>query len=446
MEYTNDLERILDSDRVLYRFITGSTAYGTAINNVSDIDTSGVFITDPKCMFGMHQGYSDYVHDARQDNRLYELKKWVHSLLASAPSMLESLFIPEDKILFKNPIIEPFFENRNMFLTKACYNPFYGFMRSQVEKCRGLNKKITNPMLERKEVLDFCYVPYKEGSTKVENWLDYRGMKQEYCGLNNIDNMVMTHALFYDWGRHFKEEKLFDYTIFNAWCDRQELTSEVTDLFKEGKISEEEYKKRYKNAQLAQMYEYICKTYGLLMGDENMFIEWYEYQCSHIKDYKGIVVKDNQNDIKLSSIAKHDIRLTVMCFNINAYSQHCRQYLEWQTWNKEKNQARYESNLDKSYDAKNIAHCFRVMEMCKEILEGKGLIVDRRVAGDAEFLKEIRNHKFEYEEIMTMLEIKKAEINKAYENTTLPEKIDYDAVNDMLIEIQKEWIRKKHFM
>lgn len=42
---------------------------------------------------------------------------------------------------------------------------------------------------------------------------------------------------------------------------------------------------------------------------------------------------------------------------------------------KECNPKRYESNLDKTYDSKNMMHCFRLMHMASEIAEGKGVIL-----------------------------------------------------------------------
>lgn len=48
------------------------------------------------------------------------------------------------------------------------------------------------------------------------------------------------------------------------------------------------------------------------------------------------------------------------------------------------NPKRYESNLDKNYDSKNMMHCFRLMHMAGEIAEGKGMILQR--TWDRQFL------------------------------------------------------------
>lgn len=82
-------------------------------------------------------------------------------------------------------------------------------------------------------------------------------------------------------------------------------------------------------------------------------------------------------------------------------------------------------------------HCMRLISMGQEIAEGKGIILDRREAGDREFLMNIRNHKYEYDELMEFVKEKKAKMDEAIAKSNLPEHIDKDLVNDILIEIRK---------
>lgn len=44
-------------------------------------------------------------------------------------------------------------------------------------------------------------------------------------------------------------------------------------------------------------------------------------------------------------------------------------------------------------------HCFRLIHMAGEIAEGKGLQLER--TWDKQFLMDVRNHTFEYEEILS---------------------------------------------
>jgi hypothetical protein len=58
-----------------------------------------------------------------------------------------------------------------------------------------------------------------------------------------------------------------------------------------------------------------------------------------------------------------------MNFNKDSYSIYCREYKEYQEWEKKRNEQRYQSTLShgKSYDAKNMMHTFRLLNMAEEI-------------------------------------------------------------------------------
>jgi hypothetical protein len=74
--------------------------------------------------------------------------------------------------------------------------------------------------------------------------------------------------------------------------------------------------------------------------------------------------------------------------------------------------------------------------MGKEIAEGRGIILNR--TEDREYLMNIRNHKFEYDELMAKIDADKEALDKAIANSTIRETIDVDFVNDLLIEMRKK--------
>ena len=81
-------------------------------------------------------------------------------------------------------------------------------------------------------------------------------------------------------------------------------------------------------------------------------------------------------------------------------------------------------------------HCFRLMHMATEIAEGKGMILQR--TWDRQFLMDVRNHKYEYDKIIEMLERDKELMNQLMEQSTIREKIDTDFVNQLMIDIRKK--------
>lgn len=134
-----NFEIIRNEGRLLYEYIRGSHLYG--LNNAdSDIDTSGVFICTHDQLLGCF-GYQPQVSDTRHDNTWFEIGELIRLLLKSNPTVLESLFVPKDKIIgLVSPLMQMVIDNREQFISKQCFNPFYGYAKSQIEKARGLNR------------------------------------------------------------------------------------------------------------------------------------------------------------------------------------------------------------------------------------------------------------------------------------------------------------------
>ena len=390
-----DFDIIRNDGRLLYEYIRGSHLYGLS-NEFSDVDTSGVYVCTRDELFGCY-GYKPQVSDARHDNTWFEIGELVRLLLKSNPTVLESLFVPEDKILGRvHPLMQILIDNREQFISKQCFNPFFGYAKSQIEKARGLNKKIVNPITERLTPYDFIYTFKGQGSTKFNDWLANRGLYQEFCGLVNVPNMHDVYGVYYDFGAHI--------AVHQDWAVNLPFLTYACEYYKDNDIVE----------------------------TKNRLNE-----ISPI-GYRGVINVDaDGKELRLSSIDEKDTQpICFISYNQSGYTSYCRQYAEYQTWVKERNPKRYESNLDKNYDSKNMMHCFRLMHMASEIAEGKGMILQR--TWDRQFLMDVRNHKFEYEEIIDRLEKEKTRMNQLMEQSTIREKIDIDFVNQLMIDIRRK--------
>ncbi len=105
---------------------------------------------------------------------------------------------------------------------------------------------------------------------------------------------------------------------------------------------------------------------------------------------KGIISDADANDISLSSVEKDLEPLAIMSFNKDAYSQYCKDYKEYWEWVDRRNEVRYQDTLDhgKNYDAKNMMHTFRLLNMAAEIARD-GVVNVRR--DDRDYLLKIRS-------------------------------------------------------
>lgn len=207
-------DSIRQEGRLLYEYVRGSHLYGLNTPQ-SDVDTSAVFICHIDELLGL-LGYKAQISDGRHDNTWFEIGELIRLVMKSNPTMLESLFIPEEMIIGDvSPVMRLVLKNREKFISKQCFNPFYGYAKSQIEKARGLNKKIVNPVTERLTPYDFIYTFRGQGSTRLCDWLRDRGLKDRFCGLVNIPNMHDMYGVYYDFGAHaaavenWKEDKAF---------------------------------------------------------------------------------------------------------------------------------------------------------------------------------------------------------------------------------------------
>jgi hypothetical protein len=219
-----------------------------------------------------------------------------------------------------------------------------------------------NPITQRLNALDFCYVIENGGSIPFNKWLDVNQMEQRNCGLVNIANARGIYAVYYD----------------------------------------------------------RLGTIG----------------------YRGCMAEsEDATQLRLSSIPKGETPVCYISYNEDGFTCHCKDYREYKEWEKNRNPVRYESNLEKNYDAKNMMHCVRLLHMGIEVAKGEGLNVRR--TDDRDFLLSIRNHKMEFDELIAYVDGKKAEFDAAIKTSTLRESVDIDFVNDLLIEIREKKIKKK---
>ena len=388
-------QEVKDSGLLAYEFVRGSTLYNTNIEGISDVDYGGVYIAPTETLLGLPENYEPQVSDEKHDTTYYELGRWIELLMKANPNALESLFAPRDKVVGDiHPAIQLIIDNRDLFITKECFNSLTGYAVSQIKKCRGLNKKCVQPVLERKEVLDFCYTFKGQGSQSMKEFLAEHRLGQKYCGLVNIPNMKDVYGVYYDFAAYLHFEDLDDVTKRNI-------------VFKSGLVDVNDVDKIFNR-----------------MDNKEFF------------GYSGIVHPDGKsNEVRLSSIPKDEKPICFMTYNQNGYESHCRKYKEYQEWVQKRNPIRYESNLKSNYDCKNVMHCVRLLHMGKELAEGQGFNVVR--SWDRDFLLDIRNHKYEYEYIMDYVEKLFDDMQEKIKSCSLPETVDRNKVNELLIQARK---------
>lgn len=153
--------------------------------------------------------------------------------------------------------------------------------------------------------------------------------------------------------------------------------------------------------------------------------------------YKGIMQNEKANEVCLSSIPKGALPITYLSFNKSGYSQYCREYKEYWSWVKNRNESRYQTTLShgKSYDAKNMMHTFRLLYMSLEIATEGCVNVKRN---DRDRLLQIKMGEFEYEDLIKRAEELLAEVKEAYLASNLPKQPDKNRLKQLLVQFREE--------
>ena len=394
-------EEIKDN-HLAYKYLRGSWCHGIGIWGKSDYDYGGIFICPKEMLYGVRSNYLEQVSDEKNDETYYEFGRWVELLLKSNPTALESLFVDKKFVIGDiHPAIQKFIDNRDIFLTKECFNPIVGYAISQCSKATGYNRKCQVPEdFRRKNILEFCYTYKDQGSYLINDFLAKHGLNQKYCGLVNVPNMYFMYGVYYDFAAYFKFENI-------DWYDFQnKKVKEPYSAF----IGESEVEQIFRRIENKEFFKYT----GIAHPDE----------------------LEKTTDVRLSSIPKGEKPICFMSFNKDAYAYHCRQYRDWCDWKKKRNQIRYDDNKGYNFDAKNMCELVRMLHTGIELARDGKFNVER--TWDRDFLLDIKNHKMSYEEIMNYVNGKKEEFDALLKTCTLPETVDKEKVNEILINARKE--------
>lgn len=377
------------NEKLIFKAIVGSQSYGTS-TPTSDIDYKGVYMQDKDSILGFKYKEQITVTD---DEVYYEVKRFLELLKTANPTVLELLYSPKECILEMSPQFKLIVDNRDKFLTKKCRDSFGGYAVAQIKKAKGLNKKMNweKTKVTRKDLLDFVYVIQDGKSIPWKKWNGDYQYEEKFIGAINISNAKDVYALYYD---------------------------KVAELLHSEKYPESE---REANKQ-------ILRDSGKAMG----------------KGYKGLlkVGEDSgkvnyglSNQLRLSSVPKDETSFATIVYNKDGYSEHCKDYNEYTKWLESRNTQRYVDieGHGQQIDGKNLLHCRRLLDVAMEIPTLKTILVKRPNANE---LLEIRKGKVDLDTIIEKAEEDIKLLDDLYLNSSLPDKVDEEFLNDLLIQIR----------
>ena len=283
-------------------------------------------------------------------------------------------------------------ENKDKFITKICANSFGGYAKMQIQKAKGQNKKQNweKDKVTRKEVIDFVYVIEGEKSIPWKVWNEDFKYDEKFIGVVNVPNARDIYAVYFD-------------EVANM-CFSESVPEDVRESSK-----------------------YLRKESELSMG--------FGYK-GLVKSNEGIISSES-NALRLSSIPKGENPICNIIYNKDAYTQHCNDYKSYQTWLNERNEARWVDvkSHGQKIDGKNMMHCKRLIQMAREIAEGKGIIVRRE---NAKELISIRKGEVDLQTLIDNVESEIVEIDKLFKESNLPDSVDINFTHELIVKIRKQ--------
>jgi len=158
------------------------------------------------------------------------------------------------------------------------------------------------------------------------------------------------------------------------------------------------------------------------------------YANIETNNFRGIV-EPGSNELRHSEIPKGHQLEAFLYYNLNGYSTYCKEYREYWEWVTKRNPVRYNENTKhgKGYDGKNLMHCLRMLDMAIEVAQGKGVNLIRP---NREWLLSVRRGEINYDEIIYLIEQKRIEMDRAFGNSSLPDKVDKTFIHKLILEIR----------
>ncbi len=119
--------------RVIYRCIIGSQAYGLA-GAESDIDRRGIYLPTAEMHWSLY-GVPEQLENEATQEAYWELQKFLVLALKANPNVLECLYSP--LVEKATPLAQELLGIRSIFLSRLVYQTYNGYVMSQFKKMQA---------------------------------------------------------------------------------------------------------------------------------------------------------------------------------------------------------------------------------------------------------------------------------------------------------------------
>lgn len=181
---------------------------------------------------------------------------------------------------------------------------------------------------------------------------------------------------------------------------------------------------------------YVQEDCGLVRIDHMRDMHALFHQSQAKQKFSGIFSGQEADEVSLSSVPEGIQPGAILYFNKDGYSVYCKEYRQYWEGVEQRNAERYENTVShgKNYDAKNMMHVFRLLNMAEEIARYKQVNVRRP---EREWLLKVRAGEFSYDDLLKKAEERIQVINDLFKKSDLPEQPDTQVAEGILVEIRE---------
>jgi len=120
-------------DRVIYRCVIGSRAYGLATDD-SDTDRRGIYLPPAELQWSLY-GVPEEIENEETQEAYWELQKFLVLALKANPNILECLYTPI--VEHVTPLAQELLDMRPVFLSRVVYQTYNGYVMSQFKRMQA---------------------------------------------------------------------------------------------------------------------------------------------------------------------------------------------------------------------------------------------------------------------------------------------------------------------
>ena len=153
--------------------------------------------------------------------------------------------------------------------------------------------------------------------------------------------------------------------------------------------------------------------------------------------FSGLMQKSDATQFKLSAIPKGMMPIAYLTFNAHGFSKYCNDYTAYWQWVSARNEVRYQTTIShgKQYDAKNMMHTIRLLEMAYDIAITGQVIVERP---NRDELLSIKSGASDYDALLVQAEQLTQRIESAFAKSSFPKQPNTESALAALIKVRDQ--------